>query len=512
MHLAPALPAGAGSVGESIVDDGAQCVRMQAALRQQRTAFASQSFPTAAQRRAKLRSLVAALRARQNDLVEAIHDDFTVRPRTEIRMIELMGPVLEARHAISHLGRWMRGERRAVELLFLGNGARVEYQPKGVVGIIAPWNLPAYLSLGPLIAALAAGNRAMLKVSETTPCTFEALRSILAGCFAQDEVAVFCGGPQAGQFFSGLAFDHLVFTGSAAVGRQVMRAASHNLVPVTLELGGKCPAIVGANADLADCAMRIAHGKAFNAGQVCVSPDYALVPRGRAEIFAEAVAWSWQQLVPILVPNPDYTSIINDAHAARLSSLLEDARDQGARIVACSRDEGGGRRLPLHLVLGATPAMRVMQEEIFGPILPVLEVEDLDGALAHVRAGERPLALYAFGLAAHEKERVLRETHSGGVTFDDWGWHAFQHDLPFGGIGASGQGSYHGVEGFRALSHARAVFRRRAWFPISLFYPPYGRLVQRLALRLYLGARPRAGEDGRPNAAEIASGARRAAR
>jgi len=494
-------------------DDGAIRARMQSVLEAQRAAFLAAPFPSAGERRDKLRRLVAALRAGQDELVEAVHADFTVRPRMEIRMLEVLGPVLEARHAIARLGRWMRSERRATELLFLGNSARVEYQPKGVVGIVSPWNFPCYLSLGPLIAALAAGNRALIKVSEATPRTCEALRVLLARCFPEDEVAVFGGGPEDGRFFSGLPFDHIVFTGSPAIGREVMRAAAANLVPVTLELGGKCPAIIGNAASIGEGALRVAHGKAVNAGQICVAPDYAMVPRGTAGNFADAITWAWQKLVPTVQGNPDYTSIIDERHAARLASLLEDARAQGASVVCCSRDAGGGRRLPLHLVLGATPQMRVMREEIFGPILPVIEFNDLDQALAHVRAGERPLAIYGFGLEAHERERLLRETHSGGVTFGDWGWHVFQHDLPFGGVGNSGQGGYHGIEGFRSLSHARAVFHRRPWYPIAFFYPPYGNLVQRLALRFYLGRRARTeGEDAGPNAAEIASGARRSAR
>lgn len=488
------------------MDDQEQIDRLRPVLQAQRAAFAAHPFATAAERKSRLRALIAALRADQERIVEAIRGDFGVRPRTEIRMAEVMGPVLEARHAIAHLSSWMRPRRRSTELLFLGNSARVVYQPLGVVGVIAPWNFPAYLSLGPLIAALAAGNRVMIKVSEYSPRFAVVLRELLAKCFPEDEVAVFDGGPAVGQAFSRLPFDHLVFTGSPAVGRHVMRAAADNLVPLTLELGGKSPAIIAPGADLAAAALSIAHGKAFNAGQVCVSPDYALVPRGMAEPLAEALTWAWEKLVPTVQGNPEYTSILDDRQAARIRGLLEDARAKGARVVCCSRDEGTDRRMPLQVVLGATPDMRILQEEIFGPVLPVLEYDDLEAAYEHVRAGERPLALYAYGLDAAGRDRALRLTHSGGVTFDDWGWHVFQHDLPFGGVGNSGQGTYHGIEGFRALSHARAVFVRRRWFPVSLFHPPYGRLVQRLALRLYLGASSPSDPDGE------AAGASRSAR
>jgi coniferyl-aldehyde dehydrogenase len=259
------------------------------------------------------------------------------------------------------------------------------------------------------------------------------------------------------------------------------------LTPVTLELGGKSPAIVGIGADLRDAALRIAHGKAFNAGQICVAPDYALVPRGKAAEFAAAVRDAFGKLYPSVQGNAEYTSIITERHAARLRHLLDDARSKGATLLACGEVAAAGRQMALTVVTGVNDSMQLMQEEIFGPVLPVLEYDRLDDAMARVRSGERPLSLYAFGLSAAEEARVLKETHAGGVTLNDWGWHVFQHDLPFGGIGNSGMGSYHGEEGFRELSHAKSVFKRHRWFPIGLFYPPYGNLVQRLSMRFYLG-------------------------
>jgi coniferyl-aldehyde dehydrogenase len=467
--------------------DGAEIERMRAVFERQRRAFDAAPYPDRSHRQTALRRLIGALQRHQDKIVGAVNADFGVRASAETKLVEVMGPILHARHAMSHLRRWMRRRRRRTELLFLTNRAWVELQPKGVVGIIAPWNFPVYLTLGPLITALAAGNRAMIKASEFTPRTTEVLRTLLAECFDEDEVAVFGGAVEAAQAFSRLSFDHLVFTGSPSVGRHIMRAAAENLTPVTLELGGKSPAIVGPKADLRDAALRIAHGNVFNAGQICVAPDYALVPRGQAGVFAAAVRDAVGRLCPRVEGSQEYTSIITERQAARLRHLLDDAAARGATLVRCGAQAQGSRQMPLTVVTGVDERMQLMQEEIFGPILPVVEYDRLDDALAYVRRGERPLSLYAFGFDAAERDRLLKETHAGGVTFDDWGWHVFQHDLPFGGIGNSGMGSYHGEEGFAELSHAKAVFKRHRWFPIGLFYPPYGNIVQRLSMAMYLG-------------------------
>ncbi len=470
--------------------DAAEISRMRALFDAQRSAFEAAPYPDLAARKAKLRRLIEALRAHQDGIVTAVNADFGVRSAAETKLVEVMGPILEARHALSHMGRWMKPRRRSTELLFLTNACWVAYQPKGVVGIIGTWNFPLYLTLGPLIAALAAGNRAMIKTSEFSPRSTELLRSLLAECFDGSEVAVCGGAVDSAQAFNALPFDHLVFTGSPAIGRQVMRAAAENLTPVTLELGGKSPAIVGPGADLGDAALRIAHGKAFNAGQICVAPDYALVPRGKADAFAAAVGEAFGRLYPTTAGNAEYTSIVSERHAVRLRELLQDATDKGAKVLRCGADAGAGRQMPLHVVTQVDAGMRLMREEIFGPILPVLEYDQLDSALALVRSGERPLSLYGFGLSGDEQRRVLEHTHAGGMTLNDWGWHVFQHDLPFGGIGNSGMGSYHGEEGFRELSHGKSVFKRHRWFPISLFYPPYGNLVQRLAMKVFIGDPP----------------------
>jgi coniferyl-aldehyde dehydrogenase len=459
--------------------------RMESTLAAQRAAFAGDPHPDAEARKAGLKALKDVLQRWQGRMVRAVDADFGRRSATETRLIEVLGPTLEANHAIRHLGRWMRPRRRHTELLFATNRAWVEYQPKGVVGIIVPWNFPVYLGLGPLIAALAAGNRAMIKMSEFTPRTTEVVTGMLAEAFAENEVAVFGGELEEARAFGALPFDHLVFTGSPAVGRHVMRAAADNLVPVTLELGGKSPALVAPGADLLDAAKRIAHGKAFNAGQVCLAPDYALVPQASVEAFSEAVAAAFRRMYPQVQGDADYTSIITDHHAERLRGLVADAEAKGGRVVATG-DDGPGRQLPLKIVSGVRDDMGVAQEEIFGPVLPVVPYDTLEDAVAYINERPRPLAIYAFGVDGPDLDRLKKQTHSGGLALNDWGWHAFQHDLPFGGIGNSGMGSYHGEEGFRELSHAKAVFRRHRFFPTGLLYPPYGGLLQRLALRLFL--------------------------
>jgi len=461
--------------------------RLQDVFAAQRAAYSRQPFPDAGARKAALRRLKQQLLRYQDVLAQTISDDFGFRAPAESKMLDVLGSTLEINHAISHLSRWMRPRSRRPELLFMSNSLRVTYQPKGVVGVIVPWNFPLYLALGPLAAALAAGNRVMIKMPEVTPATNAALRRMLAEAFSEDEVALVGEELQDPNAFTSLPFDHIVFTGSPGVGRIVMRTAADNLTPVTLELGGKSPALVTRGYSLAEAARRITHGKATNAGQICVAPDYALVPReGMAQFVAEAKATFSRLFGGSVATSHDYTAIVNDRQAARIQALLDDARDKGATIEACGQP-GPGRRMPLHIVTGLTPDMRLMHEEIFGPVLPVLPYDQLDDALAHINAGPRPLALYCFGHDAAERQRVLRQTHSGGVTINDWGWHTINHDAPFGGVGNSGMGTYHGVEGFRELSHAKTVFKRHRFFPISLFYPPYGNLVQRLTLKFFLG-------------------------
>jgi coniferyl-aldehyde dehydrogenase len=460
--------------------------RMQDVFERQRQAFLSHPFPTLAERKAKLKTLRELLQRYQDQIVTAVSADFGGRAPAETKLAEVLGPVLEINHALHALSGWMKPRRRSTELLFLGNSVRVNYQPKGVVGVIGAWNFPLYLSVGPLVAALAAGNRVMMKLSELSPRSTELLAKMLAEGFAEDEVAVFGGEVAQAQAFSHLPFNHIVFTGSPAVGHHIMRAASQNLTPVTLELGGKSPALVSSAGPLADAAERIAHGKAFNSGQICVSPDYALVPRGQVDEFASAVQASFRRFYPTVQGNHEYTSMACEPHAQRIRDLLAEAAAKGAKVTPCG-DSGPGRRIPLHVVTGVTEDMRIAKEELFGPILPVIPYDNIDQAIAYITARPRPLAMYPFGFSAADLDKLMTRTHSGGVSVDDWGWHVFNHDLPFGGVGNSGMGTYHGEEGFRELSHAKGTFKRFRWFPMGLFYPPYGNLVQRMVFKFYLG-------------------------
>lgn len=463
--------------------------QMQSIFNQQRTAFDASPYPDLATRKHKLQQLKQQIIRYQDVIASAINQDFSSRSADESKLLDVLGSVLEVSHAIRHVRRWMKPSKRHTELLFVTNQLQVQYQPKGVVGVIVPWNFPVYLALGPLVAALAAGNRVMIKLSEFTPATNAIVRKMLAEIFSEDEVAVFGEEITDPSEFTSLAFNHIVFTGSPAVGHVVMRTAAENLTPVTLELGGKSPALVTQNYPIADAAKRILHGKATNAGQICVAPDYALVPKDNIDAFVTACQTNFKAMFgDDIRQNPDYTSIINERHFKRISDILKDAQEKGAQIIPCGEysAEQFERRMPVHLVLNCTPDMRIMQEELFGPVLPVIAYDALDDAIQHIKADERPLALYCFTHDSTELDFILKNTHSGGVTVNDWGWHVVNHDAPFGGIGNSGMGTYHGVEGFRELSHAKTVLKRHRFFPTQLFYPPYGTWIQKLMIGYFL--------------------------
>ncbi|TXH87010.1 MAG: coniferyl aldehyde dehydrogenase [Rhodoferax sp.] len=460
---------------------------LQPTFAQQQAACLAAPFPSAAERKDRLKALKRQLLRYQDVLIEAIDKDFGGRAAAETKMLDILPTTLEINHAITHLRRWMRPSQRHTELLFISNSLQVSYQPKGVVGVIATWNFPVYLALGPMAAALAAGNRVMLRMPDNMPRTTVTLRQLLAEVFPPNLVAVF--GEEQGDpnDFTALPFNHIVFTGSPAIGRVVMGQAAKNLTPVTLELGGKSPAVVLPDYPVRDAAKRIAHGKGVNCGQICVAPDYALVPRAGLAEFVQVVQDTQKRFYGGNVQgNAEYTSVVNARHAARLRHLLDDARAKGAKVIACG-PVGEGQRIPLHLVTDCRPDMALMQEEIFGPILPVIAYDTLDEVLREIHSRPRPLALYCFSHDAAARQRLLTHTHSGGVTLNDWGWHFINHDAPCGGVGNSGMGTYHGEEGFRELSHARTVFKRHRWFPIDLFYPPYGNIVQHLSLALFTG-------------------------
>jgi coniferyl-aldehyde dehydrogenase len=467
--------------------------RMQELLQAQQQAFRADMNPPCDVRLDRLACLERLLDAdAEREFAARIAEDFGTRSRTETVFAEMFLVRTGVKDARRHLRAWMKPRRAATALTQRPGRSLLLRQPLGVVGIISPWNYPLQLALAPLIGVLAAGNRALLKPSELTPRFSEALKARIAGVFGADEVAIVTGGAEVGKHFAALPFDHLVFTGSTAVGRLVAQAAAKNLTPVTLELGGKSPAIVDPSAlatpaDLARTAERLAFGKLLNAGQTCIAPDYVLVPQAQRDTLVEALRASAARLYPTIQDNPDYTSIVNERHYQRLQGLIEDARARGARVIELVGDgapaDPSRRKLVPTVLLDVDDGMRVMQEEIFGPILPIVVRDTLDDAIGYVNARERPLALYWFGHDAARQRHVLAHTLAGGVTINDTLLHIAQEGLPFGGVGPSGQGHYHGEFGFRQFSKEKPVFVQSRFAAIRLLYPPYGPRTERL-LRL----------------------------
>ena len=449
-------------------------------LRERRDATLGLSF---GERLAALAGLASLLRENTSALAEAVDRDFRGRSRQETRLLEIF-PALEAiAHARKHLRSWMVPRRARTNFWFLPGRSRVVMQPLGVVGIVVPWNYPIYLAVGPAVSALAAGNRVMVKMSESAPATGELFAALVAKHVAADAMTVVNGDSDVARAFTALPFDHLVFTGSTEVGRHVMRAASANLTPVTLELGGKSPAIVGRGIPVAEAADRILYGKCLNAGQTCVAPDYVLVPRERLEEFAAAAAGTVARLYPKLRDNPDYTAIIDDRHLQRLRSYVDEARQRGAGVIEINpsaEDFGGSPKLPPTLLTGVPEDARVMRDEIFGPVLPLVPYEKLADAIAYVNARPRPLALYVFDHDRAAVNQVLARTVSGGASVNETIVHLAQDDLPFGGVGPSGMGEYHGRAGFEAFSKRKAVFFQSRVNGLKLFRPPYGARFERL--------------------------------
>ena len=471
-----------GSSSSSSADMSATLKRMQAAQRASRA-------PSYEARMAMLDRLEQTLLRRKDAICDAISKDYGTRSRHESLVAEIFVVVGCIKHARANLRDWMEPQSREVGWAFLPGSAEVMYQPLGVVGIIAPWNYPVQLALAPLVGVLAAGNRAILKPSEYTPKTGELIRDLCAETFEPDQVAVVLGGPEVGEAFAKLPFDHLVFTGSTRVGRAVMRAASENLTPVTLELGGKSPTIVGEDFSADVAATRIMMGKLFNSGQTCVAPDYVLVPENRRDAFVEAAKAAVARMYPTLAANPDYTSIINERHYARLRGYIDDAQSKGAKIVEMNAGESldpASKKLAPTLVIDPTDDMLVMQDEIFGPILPVKTYKSLAEAIDYVNDHPRPLALYYFGYDREKIDRVLAETISGGVSVNETMLHVVQDDLPFGGVGSSGMGHYHAFEGFEMFSKKKPVFRQSRINATSLLRPPFGKALNTF-LRVVLG-------------------------
>ena len=451
-------------------------------LQRQRLAQLGEGTPSADARIDRIDRAIALLVEHKDAIVDALRGDFGHRSVHTSLLADVAAPIVSLKHARSKLRGWMKPERRKVTPAFLrlfGARAHVMYQPKGVVGILSPWNYPLQLTFTPLAGVFAAGCRAMIKPSELSPRTSELMAELFRKAFAETEVAVVWGGSDVGAAFAELPFDHLLFTGSSSIGRHVARAAAENLVPLTLELGGKSPVIVGRSADLSLATKRLMLGKTLNAGQACLSPDFAMVPQERVADFVHEAKSAVATMYASLRENPDYTSIINRRHYDRLATYLQDARAKGAEIVEINPAGEDFReqihhKIPPTLILNPTDDMLVMQDEIFGPLLPVVTYQSIDDAIHAVNARPRALALYYFGRDKSEQELVLSRTISGGVTVNDVIQHVTVNDLPFGGSGLSGMGAYHGIEGFRTFSHAKAVFRQSSVDVMAMLRPPWG--------------------------------------
>ncbi|MGI2258985.1 coniferyl aldehyde dehydrogenase [Shewanella sp. GXUN23E] len=457
-------------------------------LKRQRIAFQQQPFADAAIRIDWLKRLKQSLLDHQQALLDALSRDYGHRSVDDSMLSDIMPVINNINYSIKHLKGWMKPSRRHAGLMLAPASVKVHYQPLGVVGIIVPWNFPVMLSLGPLTTALAAGNRAMLKLSEFTPATNAVIRQLLDAAFAPEQVAVIEGEADVAAAFSALPFDHLLFTGSTLVGRHVMRAAADNLTPVTLELGGKSPVIIAPDIPLADAVERLIYGKCLNAGQICVAPDYVLCPEHKVDEFVATYQQKFRAMYGEVARNPDYGNIINERQHQRLLSLLDDALTKGATVYSASDEplNTASRKLATQLLTGVTPQMTLMQEEIFGPLLPIVAYQTLDEAIDFVNARPRPLALYLMSFDKATQQQVLDNTLSGGVCINETVFHVAADDAPFGGIGPSGMGHYHGREGFLQFSHARTVLARGRINTGKLVHPPYGNWLQRLLVKFFV--------------------------
>ena len=434
-------------------------------LNRQRRAYLDEGAVSVETRIDRLRRAIDILEKHGPRFCEAMDADFGHRSVQQSQLTDINGSIGPLKHAIKHVRKWMRAEKRPImfPLNILCARGRVEYQPLGVIGCISPWNFPVNLTFTPLAGVFAAGNRTMIKPSEFTPATSEAMREAFNEAYDIEEVAVFTGGPEVGGAFSSLPFDHLLFTGATSIARHVMRAAAENLVPVTLELGGKSPVVIGRSADMTLSAGNVMAGKTMNAGQICLAPDYTFVPEEGMEEFIAAARASVAKMYPDLKDNPDYTSIVNERHYERITGYIDDARSKGANVVEINpADEDFSQqqhhRIPPTLIIDPTDDMKVMQDEIFGPVLPVKRYKHIDETIDYINDHARPLGLYYFGSDSAEQQAVLQRTTSGGVTVNDVVMHVAQEDLPFGGVGPSGMGSYHGYDGFKTFSHAKAIY------------------------------------------------------
>ncbi len=452
-------------------------------LQTQRQAFLHAGPPSLEERLAHLDALLAQVHKHKDRMADVLCEDFGNRSRHETLLAEVMATVNSIKHAKKHLKKWMKPEKRPLPLQFATGKAFIHYQPLGVIGIMAPWNYAYQLSFVPVCQALSAGNRVMLKPSEFTPGAAELMKEMLHEAFGEDRVAVITGGPEVAGEFSRQKYDHLMFTGSTPTGHKVMMAAAENMVPVTLELGGKSPTIIGDDYDLTKAAGSIAMGKLMNAGQTCIAPDYSFVPTDKVDAFADALSGHVHEMYPTLEANPDYTSIVADRHYERINGLIEDAVAKGARVQEINpagEDLGNQRKIAPTLVFNVNDDMKIMQEEIFGPVMPIMPYESLDDVIDYVNDHDRPLALYHFTDDNAARDQVVNRTTAGGMTQNDTIMHVAIEELPFGGVGPSGLGAYHGHAGFKTFSHGKSVYRAGKIGASSMLRPPFGPRIEKV--------------------------------
>jgi len=463
-------------------------LQMQNALKQQRESYLSEGAVSLATRTDRINRAIDSLVRNAERLSEAMNADFVCRPRQVNLMTDVSGSITSMKHCRKHMANWMKADRRPTlfPLNLLGGRSHIEYQPKGVVGIVAPWNFPVSMVFQPLAGILSAGNRAMIKPSEFTPATSEVIASMVAEAFDTTEVTTFTGGPEVGQAFTSLPFDHMIFTGATSIARHVLSAAAKNLVPVTLELGGKSPVVISRSANLEQALERVMIGKTLNAGQICLAPDYLLVPEEKLDDVIAHATRAVTNMYPTLLANDQYTAVVNERHHKRLNGYLQDAEVRGARTIAinpANEDFAGSDsyKIPPTLVISPDDDALCMQEEMFGPVLPIRTYREFDETIAHINANPRPLAAYYFGNDSEEEQAFLSRTTSGGVCINDVIMHIMQEDMPFGGVGPSGMGSYHGIEGFKTFSHAKSVYKQPTRFNVAKLaglLPPYGKATE----------------------------------
>jgi coniferyl-aldehyde dehydrogenase len=462
--------------------------QMSSTLQLQRDAYLKEGVVSAETRIDRLQRGVDVVIKYNEKITGALNADFTCRPREVTLLTDVGAGIAPMKHAIKHLRSWMKSEKRPTMFPFnlLGGRSRIEYQPLGVVGIIAPWNFPINMVFAPLAGVLAAGNRAMIKPSEFTPATSALMAEMIAEAYDPAEVAIFDGGPEVGQAFSSLPFDHMIFTGATSIARHILTAAARNLVPVTLELGGKSPVVISRSADIEKSLGRIMTGKTLNAGQICLAPDYLLVPQEKLHEVIAAAQKAVAQMYPTILSNPQYTSVINERHFQRLNGYLSEASERGQKIIPINpagedfSTQQGTLKIPPTLIPEPADDLKMMEEELFGPLLPIRTYSNFEETISYINSQPRPLAAYYFGDDKQEEAALINRTTSGGVCINDVIMQVAQEDLPFGGVGPSGMGAYHGLKGFQTFSHAKSIYRQASMNIAKLggMLPPYGKATE----------------------------------